>query len=97
MPIQTVARLHGESVCFVKKGSRVAPVPVTTGWFNDSFVEITSGLKERDMVLLAAVGDEEIEVTKAGETNEVETATNSRPGQAVERTPAQGGFQRMAE
>jgi multidrug efflux pump subunit AcrA (membrane-fusion protein) len=89
VPIQTVARLHGENVCFVKKGSRVAPVPVITGWFNDSFVEITSGLKEGDMVLLAAVGDEEIEETKTGETNEVETATNSRAGQAVERTAAE--------
>ena len=74
-PIQTVARFRGENVCFIKKGSRVAPVPVTTGWFNDSFIEITSGLKEGDLVLLAPVGDEEIEEdTSAGETNQVDGA-----------------------
>jgi len=89
VPIQTVARLHGENVCFVKKGSRVTPVPVTTGWFNDSFVEITSGLKERDLVLLAAVSDEAIEETQTEETNDVGTATGPRPAQPVERPPAE--------
>ncbi len=59
VPIQTVARWNGENVCFIKKGSRVTPVPVTTGWFNDAFVEITSGLKEGDLVLLAPASDEE--------------------------------------
>ena len=48
VPIQTVARLDGQNVCFIKKGMRVTPVPVTTGWFNDAFVEITAGLKEGD-------------------------------------------------
>lgn len=73
VPIQTVTRLNGENVCFIKKGSRVAPVAVTTGWFNDAFVEITSGLKDGDRVLLAPVGDQE----EAGETESPET--NSAP------------------
>lgn len=73
VPIQCVARFRGENVCFVKKGSRVGPVPVTTGSFNDAFIEITSGLKEGDLVLLAPVSDEEIEEeTSAPETNQVE-------------------------
>jgi HlyD family secretion protein len=75
VPIQTVARKQGQNVCFVKRGSRVAPVPVTTGWFNESFVEITAGLKEGDFVLLAPVSDEDIEETPGEETNNVETAT----------------------
>jgi hypothetical protein len=73
VPIQTVARLRGENVCFIKKGLRVVPVPVKTGLFNDAFVEVTSGLKEGDLVLLAAVGDEDVE--PPGETNDVEGAT----------------------
>ena len=73
VPIQTVARWNGENVCFIKKGSRVTPVPVTTGWFNDAFVEIKSGLKEGDLVLLAPASDEEeeeIEEMESGETNQ---------------------------
>jgi len=88
VPIQTVARWHGENVCFVKRGAGVAPVPVTTGWFNDQFVEVTSGLKEGDRVLLAPVGDEAIE--QSGETNEVESVTEApaRPAQPAEDAPA---------
>jgi len=76
VPIQTVARSGGENVCFVKRGSRVVPVPVTTGWFNDAFVEVKSGLKEGDLVLLAPVSDEDVEEeTESEPTNRVETAT----------------------
>ena len=71
VPIQAVARFRGENVCFTKRGSRVVPVPVTTGWFNDAFIEITAGLKEGDLVLLAPVGDEEIEEKPDEETNQV--------------------------
>ena len=71
VPIQAVTRFRGESVCFAKRGSRVVPVPVTTGWFNDSFIEITAGLKEGDLVLLAPVGDEEIEEKPDEQTNQV--------------------------
>jgi multidrug efflux pump subunit AcrA (membrane-fusion protein) len=74
VPIQTVARFQGENVCFIRKGSRVTPVPVTTGWFNDSFVEITSGLKEGDFVLLAPASDEEVEEEAAPDTNVVDNA-----------------------
>jgi multidrug efflux pump subunit AcrA (membrane-fusion protein) len=86
VPIQTVARYRGENVCFVKKGRGVAPVSVTTGWFNDQFIEITSGLKEGHQVLLAPVSDEAIE--QNGETNEVESVTEQSvrpvpPGEGV--------------
>jgi len=77
VPIQAVTRFRGESVCFAKRGSRVVPVPVTTGWFNDSFIEITAGLKDGDFVLLAPVGDEEIEEKSDEQTNQV-TAVDER-------------------
>jgi hypothetical protein len=95
VPIQTVARLRGENVCFVKRGLRIIPVPVSTGWFNDSFVEITSGLKEGDLVLLAPVSDERMEEAQTGETNDVETAPNPRLAPQVKEPPAEErGFQR---
>ncbi len=73
VPIQTVARQNGQRVCLVKRGARVTPVPVTTGWFNDIFIEITSGLKEGDLVLLAPDTDEEDE---EGASNKVNAAAS---------------------
>jgi hypothetical protein len=98
VPIQTVTRWNGENVCFIKKGSRVTPVPVTTGWFNDAFVEIKSGLKEGDLVLLAPARDEEEEVfeeAESGETNRVEPAATPPRPPPVDEPLAEGrGFQR---
>lgn len=73
VPIQAVTTFKGDHVCFVKRGSAVAPVTVTTGWFNDRFIEVISGLKEGDRVLLAPVGDQEhLDPESAeGGTNEV--------------------------
>ena len=92
VPIQTVARWNGENVCFIKKGSRVTPVAVTTGWFNDAFVEIKSGLKEGDLVLLAPASDEdeETEETTSSETNPVESAGTPPRPQPIEEPPADG-------
>ncbi len=106
VPIQTVTRSNGEKVCFIKKGSRVTAVPVTTGWFNDAFVEITAGLKEGDFVLLAPVGDEDEEAdeeTDAAETNQVDSPTPPHIEPAVngQRTPGRNaepnGNQRATE
>lgn len=93
VPIQTVTRLNGENVCFVQQGVRVVPVAVTTGWFNDAFVEIKSGLKEGDLVLLAPVGDadeEETDKTGGGESNQVESAVTPPRSPPVEEPPAEG-------
>lgn len=98
VPIQTVARHNGENVCFVKRGARVVPVPVSPGWFNDVFVEITAGLREGDLVLLAPETDEEEEEPEEGATNQVDAA--ARPAQApvTEAPPGNGPrFQRRDE
>ena len=100
VPIQTVARLRGESVCFVKRGSRVISVPVTTGLYNDAFIEITAGLKEGDLVLLAPLSDEVVEETPAIETNRVEAVTETRPPSVRptdEAPPEERRFQRRGE
>ena len=78
VPIQAVATFRGEHVCFTQRGSSVIPVPVTTGWFNDRFIEIKSGLREGDHVLLApAVDEDHIEIeSPETATNQVESAEN---------------------
>lgn len=71
VPIQAVTTYKGQQVCFVAKGNAASPVPVETGLFNDQFIEIESGLKEGDRVLLAPVGDPE-----KLESENAESATN---------------------
>jgi HlyD family secretion protein len=87
VPIQAVTRFRGENVCFAKRGPRVVAVPVTTGWFNDSFVEIIAGLKDGDLVLLAPVGDEEIEEKPDEETNQVNAVDDLPPSQPPMEEP----------
>jgi HlyD family secretion protein len=52
VPIQTVLNSRGKKVCFVLGSSTPEQRQVETGAFNDSFVEIKSGLAEGDKVLL---------------------------------------------
>lgn len=53
VPLQSVATIKGKQVCYVQNGKSASPVPVVVGNFNDQFIEIKSGLKEGDRVLLA--------------------------------------------
>ncbi|MBI4657556.1 MAG: efflux RND transporter periplasmic adaptor subunit [Verrucomicrobia bacterium] len=88
VPIQAVTIFRGDHVCFVKRGAGVAPVTVTTGLFNDRLIEVTSGLKEGDRVLLAPISDEEPlgpEDTQSS-TNASESAT-SHAGQPTNAPP----------
>jgi len=52
VPIQAVLNIRGKKVCFVLNKSAPEQRQVETGAFNDSFVEIKSGLAEGDKVLL---------------------------------------------
>jgi len=52
VPIQAVLNISGKKVCFVSNGSTPEQRQVETGAFNNSFVEIKSGLAEGDKVLL---------------------------------------------
>lgn len=86
VPIQAVATYKGEQVCFAQKGASAIPVPVTTGWFNDRFIEIKSGLKAGDKVMLAPMSDPDaVESEAPGETNHVESA--GRDAQPDRRRP----------
>ncbi len=52
VPIQAVATLKGKQVIYLADGSPAVPVEV--GYNNDRFIEIRSGLKEGQQILLAA-------------------------------------------
>lgn len=56
IPIQAVVIRPGASLCYVKRGADVEPLVITTGLFNDRLIEVTSGLHEGDLVLLAPPG-----------------------------------------
>lgn len=53
VPLQAVTSIKGEQVCFVGKGDEPQKKPVEVGLYNDKFIEIKSGLKEGDELLLA--------------------------------------------
>ncbi|MBI5386472.1 MAG: efflux RND transporter periplasmic adaptor subunit [Verrucomicrobia bacterium] len=52
VPIQAVTTRKGKQVVFLE-GAPQRPVPVTVGMYNTRFIEIPSGLKEGDRVLLS--------------------------------------------
>lgn len=51
IPSQAVIEKSGGKFVFLKKGLRVKLIPVKTGLFNWNFTEVTSGLKEGDIVV----------------------------------------------
>ncbi|MHC1770043.1 MAG: efflux RND transporter periplasmic adaptor subunit [Verrucomicrobiia bacterium] len=59
VPLQAVTTFRGRQVVYVKNGSKNVPTPVQIGMFNTKFVEITSGVKEGDQVLLSPPFDTE--------------------------------------
>ena len=56
VPIQAVTTVKGKQVCYVEHGETAVQVPVVVGFFNEQFIEIKSGLKEGDRVLITSPG-----------------------------------------
>jgi HlyD family secretion protein len=78
VPIQAATTIKGRQVCLVKRGSSSEPVPVELGLFNDRLIEIKSGLKEGDRVLLSPLSaSDNIDLGGALLSDGVET--NGRP------------------
>jgi HlyD family secretion protein len=74
VPIHAVVSHQSQQVCFVDNGGGPIPVPVSVGLFNDRFIEVKSGLKEGDRVLLAPPTDSE-----AAEMESSSSETNQPP------------------
>ncbi len=68
VPIQAVTTVDGEQLCFRGDAQDPTPIPVKVGKFNTKYIEIKSGLKEGDEVLLNPPLDDRINLT--GETTE---------------------------
>jgi HlyD family secretion protein len=68
VPIQAVTTLDGKQLCYVSKGGTPEPVEVEVGNFNTKFIEIRSGLKEGDQVMLDPPLDKRVNLT--GETTD---------------------------
>lgn len=60
VPIQAVTTMGGKQVAFVRDGTTDNPVEVEVGMFNDTMIEIKSGLSAGDEVLLSplTLGDQ---------------------------------------
>jgi HlyD family secretion protein len=68
VPIQAVTTLDGKQLCYVSRGGAPEPVEVEVGNFNTKYIEIRSGLKEGDQVMLDPPLDSRVNLT--GETTE---------------------------
>jgi multidrug resistance efflux pump len=54
VPVQAVSAVEGKQVCYLANGHKPEQRLVEVGEFNDEFIEIKSGLKNGDKVLLRA-------------------------------------------
>ncbi|MDA7506717.1 efflux RND transporter periplasmic adaptor subunit, partial [Akkermansiaceae bacterium] len=66
VPIQAVTSVDGQQVCFRNNGGDLEPIPVEVGKFNTKYIEIKSGLKEGQEVMLNPPLDNRANLT--GET-----------------------------
>jgi len=71
IPVQAVSASEGKQVCYIAGGFKPERREVEIGEFNDEFIEIKSGLKEGERVLLSTPAG----VEAGGGTKETEPAT----------------------
>lgn len=58
IPLQAVSLVNGKQICYVVKGGRSEAREIMAGDFNDEFIEVKSGLKAGEKVLLNAPDSE---------------------------------------
>lgn len=88
VPIQAVTTSRGQQVCFISNGSETPTrSQVEVGMYNDKFIEIKTGLKEGDTVLLSALANSDAidmggSIVQSGDvdTNETAVAKQIREG-----------------
>jgi HlyD family secretion protein len=92
VPVQAVTTLRGRQVVYAQSGKRTTPVPVRVGMFNTRFIEVTSGLKPGDRILLSPPFDtheKDLEGSVLAADEKATAATNIPPQLAasVRRPP----------
>jgi len=63
IPVQAVSPNNGKQVCYVSHGLKPERRDVEVGEYNDEFIEVKSGLKEGERVLLRPPGSGETDAT----------------------------------
>jgi len=106
IPIQAVTTRKGKQVVFLA-GAPQQPVPVTVGMFNTKFIQITSGMKEGDQVLLSPPFDTEEKdlggaIIADGEkpppgTTNLHTDSSLQSSEENGRGPRKGGASRFGQ
>jgi HlyD family secretion protein len=98
VPVQAVTTLRGRQVVYAQHGKRTTPIPVHVGMFNTRFIEITSGLKPGDRILLSPPFDtheKDLEGSVLAADEKASVATNTSPRVAAaalrEATPPANG------
>lgn len=66
VPVQAVSPYNGQRVCYVANGGKPERRVVEVGEFNDEFIELKSGLREGEKVLLRPAGKSPAEETEDG-------------------------------
>jgi HlyD family secretion protein len=99
VPIQAVTTLRGQQMAYVA-GDPPRPVAVGVGMYNEKFIEITSGLKEGDRVLLAPPFDTQEKdlggaILARGET--LPAADTNQVARVLARTPEVGEREGVAQ
>jgi multidrug efflux pump subunit AcrA (membrane-fusion protein) len=79
IPLQAVNNENGEQVCYVAGLTGNARRVIKTGEFNDSFIEVKSGLEPGDRVLLRAPVEPE-----TGSTDQTPQKTEEEAAPAAE-------------
>ncbi|MCJ7777785.1 MAG: efflux RND transporter periplasmic adaptor subunit [Sedimentisphaerales bacterium] len=91
VPVQVVANREGKKMCYVSASNTPEPREVRTGAFNDTFVQIVSGLTEGEQVLLnpprvlESTGGRTVTQAKEGPRQAEEPASESMVGERAER------------
>ena len=81
VPVQAISPDNGKQVCYVGNGLRSERREVQIGQFNDAFIEVKSGLKEGERVLLRSpTAPESTEPEPTKPEKQPENEKKSAPG-----------------
>ena len=91
VPVQAISPSNGKQICYVSHGFKPERREVEVGEFNDEFIEVKSGLKNGERVLLRGPGSSEKDnVTKEKGPGESEPEKPAAPATPAATTPKAG-------
>jgi HlyD family secretion protein len=90
VPVQAITTYRGKQVAFVASGNSATPREVELGMFNTKFIQVASGLKEGDRVLLSPPFDtqeKDLEGSVLAEDEKAKLAPTNAPARAAKPAP----------